>query len=72
MDKIKLKRTVKMKHVSKEGVIRDGNKIIYDDSWLHEDVLDEDHAKSMNKYINNKYRTVKVLDKYRDWDGRVS
>lgn len=40
---ISLKPTVKDKPSSREGVLLDkkGN-IIYDDSWLHEDVMKED------------------------------
>mgnify|MGYP003587177230 CR=1 FL=1 len=40
---IPLKPTVKSKPTSKEGVLidKEGN-TIYDDSWLHEDVMAED------------------------------
>ncbi len=40
---IPLKPTVKKKPSSMEGVLVDKNgNIIYDDSWMHEDVMNED------------------------------
>lgn len=54
-----LKRTVVMKHSSKEGLLKDGGKTIYDDLWLHPDVLDEEHEKKQTRKINSMYRTHK-------------
>jgi hypothetical protein len=52
-----LRGTVKMKHVSKEGLSRVDGKEQHDDSWLHKE--SDSDSKSLTRRINSLYRTNK-------------
>lgn len=43
--------TKKREHKGKEGLIHEDGKTIYDDSWLHPSIFDEEEEKSSNRHI---------------------
>ena len=56
---IDIKRTIPIEHVGREGILKDENgKEIFDDSWLHPEVLNEEWEKSTNRNIKRLSKSV--------------